>query len=446
LDSTALPKVGEVVADKYRIEGPLGKGGMAIVYAAHHVLLDKPVAMKFLSPELPRKEELFGRFLTEARAAARVDSPHVARVMDVGALASGLPYMVMERLDGCDLEELIKLERQLSIGDTIDYLLQALQGLAHAHTLGVVHRDLKPSNLFLAHQSDGTAIVKILDFGIAKLETADRRTQQHQALGSPLYMSPEHIRNEQVDHRADIWSIGVVAYELLTGRTPFEAEGIGETLAAVLQRPPKPIRALRPDVPEELDAAILRCLRQSPQDRYADVAQLARAIAPWGTGACSALVDSIEQTLRQQLRRYSGEAIILKPASDPRVEIREPSQPSHVDARAPTRHVVDTRAPTLGAVTEDSIPELRPKRFRWFMVALVLGAGGYGVAVYLGALPRPDFLPMPTAASASVAAEVPSASASAEPVASTSATHHAAPAAPMTHHTPHHSVSVKRHP
>ncbi|HSQ62304.1 MAG TPA: serine/threonine-protein kinase [Polyangiaceae bacterium] len=444
-----LPKVGEVVANKYRIEGPLGKGGMAVVFAAHHVLLDKPVAMKFLSPDLPRKEELFARFLTEAQAAARVDSPHVARVMDVGALASGLPYMVMERLDGCDLEELLTLEKRLAIGDAVDYLLQALQGLAHAHTLGIVHRDLKPSNLFLAHQSDGTAIVKILDFGIAKLDTSGRRTQQQQALGSPLYMSPEHIKNEAVDSRADIWSIGVVAYELLTGRTPFEAEGIGETLAAVLQRAPKPIRALRPEVPEELDAAILRCLRQSPEDRYADAAQLARAIAPWGTGACSALVDSIEQTLRQQLRRYSGEAIILRPASDPRVPIRQPSRPDTTSA--PTVSVLDTRAPTLHAVTEDSIPELRPKRFRWLLLAMVLGAGAYGAAVFEGLLPRPAFLALPVASASSVAsalAELPSASASAALAPAASAVRHATTTAPTAspHPSHHAAATVKKRP
>ena len=419
---------------------------MAVVYAAHHLLLDKPVAIKFLAPDLPRKEELFGRFLTEARAAARVDSPHVARVMDVGTLKSGLPYMVMERLDGCDLEELLAVEKRLSIGDTVDYLLQALQGLAHAHTLGVVHRDLKPANLFLAHQTDGTAIVKILDFGIAKLESADRRTQQNQALGSPQYMSPEHVQNKPVDHRTDIWSMGIVAYELLTGRTPFEAEGIGETLAAVLQRAPKPIRALRPDVPEELDAAILRCLRQKPEDRYADVAQLARAIAPWGTGACSPLVDSIEQTLRQQLRRYSGEAIILRPGEG---RTEPTSQPRIVDTRAPTVSV-DRRAETLEAVTEDSFPSLRPKRrFRWVLLGALLASGGAYAAMEKGLLPKPRFM-SPASAASSAIADVASATPSAAPSAAVSTASTAKPHAATTNtpsaHGKHSAPTLAAHP
>ncbi|HEY2369250.1 MAG TPA: serine/threonine-protein kinase, partial [Polyangiaceae bacterium] len=133
--------MGDVIADKYRIDGLLGEGGMAVVFAAHHTLLDKPIAVKILSPDLPHTPTVIERFVTEARAAAKVDSPNVARVMDVGTLANGLPYMVMERLDGCDLEELLRLEKQLSVGDAVDYVLQALAGLAHAHTLGIVHRD-----------------------------------------------------------------------------------------------------------------------------------------------------------------------------------------------------------------------------------------------------------------------------------------------------------------
>jgi len=169
MSTPSLPDVGDVIAEKYRIDGQLGEGGMAVVFAAQHMLLDKPIAVKILSPDLPHTPTIVERFLTEAKAAAKVDCPNVARVMDVGTLKSGLPYMVMERLDGCDLEELLRLEGQLAIGDAVDYVLQALAGLAHAHTLGIIHRDLKPANLFLAHQPDGTAIIKILDFGIAKL-------------------------------------------------------------------------------------------------------------------------------------------------------------------------------------------------------------------------------------------------------------------------------------
>ena len=311
-----LPEIGQLVAEKYRIEGQLGQGGMAVVFAAHHTLLDRPVAMKFLSPDLPRTPQLVERFLTEARAAARVDSIYVARVIDVGTVADGLPYIVMERLDGCDLEELLTAYKQLPVADAVDHVLQALQGLAHAHVLGVIHRDLKPANLFLAQQSDGSTLVKILDFGIAKLVDEARLIAHGQTAGSPTYMSPEQVRDaELVDPRTDIWSIGVVLYELLTGRTPFEADGVGETFAAVLARTPEPVRTLRPDVPAELDAAVIRCLSQDPEQRFADVGQLAAAIAPFGTGACTSLVETIEQTLRQEQRRFAGTAVARPPAS-----------------------------------------------------------------------------------------------------------------------------------
>jgi serine/threonine protein kinase len=308
-----LPEIGHIVAEKYRIEGRLGQGGMAVVFAAHHMLLDRPVAVKMLSPELPRTPQLVERFLAEARAAARVDSVYVARVIDVGELDDS-PYIVMERLTGCDLDELRATHGLLPVVDVIDFALQALQGLAHAHVLGVIHRDLKPPNLFLAHQSDGTTLIKILDFGIAKLVDQACLGVRGQTLGSPNYMSPEQVRDaEQVDSRTDIWSMGVSLYELLTGRNPFEADGVGDTFAAVLERTPASVRSLRPEVPEELEAAIMRCLRQNPDERFTDVAELAAAIAPFGTGACAALVASIDQTLRQEVRRFTTSAVVSRP-------------------------------------------------------------------------------------------------------------------------------------
>jgi serine/threonine-protein kinase len=319
-----LPRIGQLVAEKYQIEGEIGQGGMAVVLAAHHTLLDKPVAIKILSSELPRTEQLVKRFLAEARAAARVDSVYVARVIDVGTLEDGLPYIVMERLEGRNLEELLESVKQLPVGDAVDHILQALQGLAHAHVLGVIHRDLKPANLFLAQQTDGSTLIKILDFGIAKLVDDARMIARGQTVGSPMYMSPEQVRDaEHVDPRADIWSIGVVLYELLAGRTPFEADGVGNTFKAVLFSTPEPLRTLRPDIPAKLDEAILRCLSQDPAQRFADVAQLATAIAEFGTGACAPLVKTIEQTLRQETRKFSGEAIVARsPSISPLAPVR----------------------------------------------------------------------------------------------------------------------------
>ncbi|MGH7281680.1 MAG: serine/threonine-protein kinase [Polyangiaceae bacterium] len=402
MSSPSLPQPGEVVAEKYRIEEPLGEGGMAIVFAAHHLLLDKPIALKILSPNLPRLPLLRERFLTEARAAARVESPHVAAVMDVGTLPGGLPFMVLERLEGCDLGELLLVERQLAIGDAVDYVLQALQGLAHAHTLGVIHRDLKPANLFLDHQTDGSAIIKIVDFGIAKLNatnpdgsggTVSRHTQQGHAVGTPMYMSPEHVRNETVDHRTDIWAMGVVLYELLTGQTPFEAEGIGETFGAVLNGKVVPAKTLRAEIPDALDAAISKCLARDLDDRWSDVAQLARAIAPFGTGACTFLVQSIEQTLRQTLRRYTGKQILARPITanamivnvdgppSSRKNATEPAKPLAATMEASTSHV----GPIVTPLPSEFPAQLRPRWGRWALgIALAIG----GAAAYLMVLSK----------------------------------------------------------
>jgi len=429
MPTPSLPKVGDIIADKYRVDGQLGEGGMAIVFAAHHLLLDKPIAVKLLSPELPRLPQIIERFLTEARAAARVDSPHVARVMDVGVLVNGLPYMVMEKLDGCDLEELLRLEKQLAIGDAVDYVLQALAGLATAHTLGVIHRDLKPSNLFLAHQADGSAIVKILDFGIAKLDSATRVTQQGQAVGSPTYMSPEHIRNDAiVDHRTDIWAMGVVLYELLTGRPPIEEDGVGETLAAVLNKKAPPPSALRPEIPPELDAAIMRCLEHQAGERWPDVAHFARAIAPFGTGACAALPDSIEQTLRQQLRRYSGQAFVPRP-------------PAPVTPMAPVTVNPNALTQEAPAVTEDSIPpELRGGRKKWWVLFGVAATAGatyvllvnmHVIQSFASTAPSPSGVASESALPGASASAAETSSSVAKVAASVSSHHHHHHAAPM---------------
>ncbi|HEY1956101.1 MAG TPA: serine/threonine-protein kinase [Polyangiaceae bacterium] len=429
MSTPSLPKVGDVIADKYRVDGLLGEGGMAVVFAAHHLLLDKPIAVKLLSPELPRLPQVIERFVTEARAAARVESPHVARVMDVGLLVNGLPYLVMERLDGCDLEELLRLEKRLGIGDAVDYALQALQGLAHAHTLGVVHRDLKPSNLFLAHQPDGTAIVKILDFGIAKVDKAQRKTQQGQAVGSPVYMSPEHIRNDPViDHRTDIWAMGVVLYELLTGKPPIEEEGVGETLAAVLSKKPLPPSSLRPEIPPALDAAVMRCLEHDVAARFPDVAHVARAIAPFGTGACASLPDAIEQTLRQQLRRYSGSTSFA---------VRSPAA-SGAGLAAHHRALATSATQEAPAVTEDSVPELHTGRKKWWLALAVIATAGATYGVLVNAHVIQQWMP------GAPPPEVPSASPLPSESADDSASAHAKLAVPSASHH-HHSPSAHPH-
>jgi serine/threonine-protein kinase len=281
---------GELLAGKYRVEQVLGAGGMGYVVAALHEQLGQRVAVKLLVPELCENEDSVTRFLREARAAVKIHSEHVARVLDVGELTNGSPYMVMEFLSGRDLSEELDQPGDLEIPVAIDYLLQASEAVAEAHSLGVIHRDLKPANLFLTHRPDGSPLVKVLDFGISKainvddsaLEPAPSLTATHSLLGSPAYMSPEQIRRpKQVDTRTDIWSLGSILWELLTHDPPFNADSPLALLAAVVSDPLPSIRDLRPDVPVELEAVIAKCLEKNPDNRYQTVAELADALAPF---------------------------------------------------------------------------------------------------------------------------------------------------------------------
>ena len=302
------PEVGSLIEGRYKVERTLGVGGMAIVLAAHDELLDKSVAVKLLSQkEGHHSTTVLERFMTEARAAARIHSPHVARVLDVGTFEGDASFMVLERLDGCDLEELVALEKRLDVKDAVDFTLQALHGVANAHAIGIVHRDIKPANLFLAHLPDGTNLIKILDFGVAKLtegaggKAVGAVTMEGVTVGSPMYMSPEQVRSSKnVDHRTDLWALGAVLYELLTGKPPFTGDGVGEIFAAVLERTPPSIRAVRPDVPEGLEAVVMRLLERDLDRRYADAAEAARALAPFGSGRWEPLVPSIAQTLARK--------------------------------------------------------------------------------------------------------------------------------------------------
>jgi eukaryotic-like serine/threonine-protein kinase len=281
---------GELLAGKYRVEQVLGAGGMGYVVAALHEQLGQRVAVKLLVPELCENEDSVTRFLREARAAVRIQSEHVARVLDVGELTNGSPYMVMEFLSGRDLADELDLPGQIDVPTAIDYLLQASEAVAEAHSLGLIHRDLKPANLFLTHRPDGSPLVKVLDFGISKainvndsaLEPAPSLTATHSLLGSPAYMSPEQIRRpKSVDTRTDIWSLGSILYELLTRDPPFNADSPLALLAAVVSDPLPDIREKRPDVSPELAAVIAKCLEKKPDDRYQSVAELADALAPF---------------------------------------------------------------------------------------------------------------------------------------------------------------------
>jgi eukaryotic-like serine/threonine-protein kinase len=278
-------KPGDLIAGKYEIIKLIGTGGMGYVVSALHVELGEVVALKFLRPEALQIEELVERFAREARAAAKIRSEHVARVFDVGVLPDGVPFIVMEHLAGQDLAELLQARGPLPIKVAVEYVMQACEALAAAHAAGVIHRDIKPENLFLTTHAQGLDFIKILDFGISKVALAPGKrgfVRTMLPLGSPVYMSPEQIRSsEQVDARTDIWSLGCVLFELLTGTVAFNEPTLMQLSAAILEHDPVPLRELLPEAPEELEAVVLRCLEKDADKRYGNIAELAIALYPF---------------------------------------------------------------------------------------------------------------------------------------------------------------------
>ncbi|HWO21734.1 MAG TPA: serine/threonine-protein kinase [Kofleriaceae bacterium] len=279
-----LANVGDVLAGKYRVDKILGLGGMGMVVAATHLELEQTVALKFMLPAALESPEASARFMREARAAGKLTSEHICRVTDVGRFDSGAPYIVMEYLEGYDLGTMLKRRGPLRVSSAVDYILQACEGMAEAHAQGIVHRDLKPDNLYLASRADGGHIIKVLDFGISKASVTGIATQTGDVLGSPAYMAPEQMRaTKDVDARADVWSIGIVLYQLLTGRLPFGGDSLPTLCMSVLNDEPVPPEEIRHDLPAGLSHVILRCLAKNRDDRYSDVGDLAAALGPFAT-------------------------------------------------------------------------------------------------------------------------------------------------------------------
>jgi len=308
LSSPDIPPVqeGEILDGKYRVDKVLGVGGMGIVVAATHVQLNTRVAIKFLLPAAMGNPQIIERFAREARAAVQIQSEHVARVTDVGTLPTGSPYMVMEFLEGSDLAAAIERGGAMPVAQAVGFVLQACEAIAEAHALGIVHRDLKPSNLFVARRADGSKICKVLDFGVARFESPsasgddEDMTADAEVVGSMAYMAPEQmLDSKHVDARADVWSLGVLLYYLVTGERPFGGKTQEDIALGVITGAPRPLPAVRPDLPDAFVDVVHRCLEKDCERRYAGAVELARALAPFtGHRARSAPeAEMIRQTL-----------------------------------------------------------------------------------------------------------------------------------------------------
>jgi aminoglycoside phosphotransferase (APT) family kinase protein len=281
--------VGDLITGRYRIEHLIGAGGMGRIYQAFDLHEDRRVALKVMAGMAISDQEALERFTREAKALLRLRSPHVARCVDVGNLRDGSPFIVLEHLEGRDLSE--RQATALALEEAIDLAVQACEGIAAAHEAGIVHRDLKPANLFLVKHDDGTSTLKVLDFGIAKLledevdpagDAAPAITQPADTLGSPRYMSPEQLLSSRdVDASTDLWAIGVVVYELLTGAHPFDGTSAMEICANIFTKKARSMREHHPELSAALDEVVLRCLAREKSDRWPSARALADALSPF---------------------------------------------------------------------------------------------------------------------------------------------------------------------
>ena len=398
---------GQVLAGKYRVERVLGSGGMGVVVAAWHLELEQRVAVKFLHPLALERADTAERFRREARSAAKIRSEHVARVIDVGIMEGGVPYMVMEYLEGHDVSDEMAKVGMLPIEDAVDFVLQAIEALAEAHAAGIVHRDLKPANLFIATRADGTRIVKVLDFGISKSllgvsasELSLTRTSV--LIGSPLYMSPEQMRSaKDVDTRTDIWSLGVILYEMIAGRPPYTGDSIPALCASLLNDVPQSMRSLRADVPAELEDIIGHCLAKDRNQRYGTVSELARALAQFGSLSSQLHVDRASRVLGVT------EVSALSDSSDRRLarsaDASGKARAVSVQRITPSRATVDSWGRTDSPLTGDA-QKAKSKARGPLLLALGIGVAAAASLALFWSNRTPA---VPATASASVAAPSP---------------------------------------
>jgi serine/threonine-protein kinase len=374
--------VGDVVDGKYRVERVLGAGGMGVVVLAENLALGSRVALKLLSAEAQARPDRLERLRREARAAARLEGEHVARVLDLGGIGAGAarPYIVLEYLDGEDLAAHLARHGRMTIARAIDVVLEASEAIAEAHARGIVHRDIKPANLFLARRADGGEIVKVLDFGIAKHcepeDAAAPLTRTNDMLGSPRYMSPEQLRNSgDVTGRCDLWALGVVLLEAVSGVPAFEADSAADLAVAILSQPLPIPRARRPDLPQPVEAAIVGCLERDAARRIATVAELAKRIAPFGSDRARASLEVI--------KRWSSAASLGTQTLD-----GPPSRRLPLDETL-SKSAVGTATTGPASAIDDGARRWPPRATTAAALALALALGGALVAYWPRGAPAP---------------------------------------------------------
>lgn len=340
-EASSMPRIGDVIAGKYRVDAVIGRGGMSVVYLATHLQLEQQVALKVLSAAALLLPEYIVRLKREARAVSHIRSEHVVRVHDIGMLEDAqVPYLVMEHLTGHDLASVLAHHGQLPADFVAMCILQACEALAEAHAIGIVHRDLKPANLFLTEAVDGSACVKVLDFGISRMTRGpglSPLTDPGTVLGTPSYMAPEQMEaSAKVDARSDIWALGIIIYELLVGRPPHAGASLPQIFMRIMRtRPPRP--SAHRSLPPLVDTIVARCLAVDPDKRYQNVAQLAAILAELGPPGSRAQAERIGRILQRCTAHEAPVAPLVTPPA------------SHVTPVSPKRSAWDAAVAYVSA-------------------------------------------------------------------------------------------------